>query len=106
MARRYRITIDVERIDTNGVNGAELEIIPEEKEEGLTDQEMEVITLLTRGLSNKLIARNLGITESTVKVHFKRIFKKIGVENRTQAAFWAVRQRIGVVVTNELEEDR
>jgi two-component system, NarL family, nitrate/nitrite response regulator NarL len=45
---------------------------------------------LVAGHSNKLIARHLGITEATVKVHLKSVQRKIRVENRTQAAIWAL----------------
>jgi two-component system nitrate/nitrite response regulator NarL len=41
------------------------------------------------GTPNKVIARNLDITEATIKVHVKAILRKIGVANRTQAAMWA-----------------
>ena len=46
---------------------------------------------LVHGESNKLIARQLGITEATVKVHLKAVLRKLNVSNRTQAAIWAVR---------------
>jgi DNA-binding CsgD family transcriptional regulator len=52
-------------------------------------REVAVLTQLIRGDSNKRIARNLGITEATVKVHLKSLMRKIGVTNRTQAAMWA-----------------
>jgi DNA-binding NarL/FixJ family response regulator len=55
----------------------------------LTPREREVLTLLTDGLPNKLIARNLGISEKTVKAHLTNIFHRIGVTDRTQAALWA-----------------
>ena len=42
------------------------------------------------GSSNKLIAIKLGITEATVKVHLKTLLRKIDVNNRTQAAIWAM----------------
>jgi two-component system nitrate/nitrite response regulator NarL len=42
-----------------------------------------------QGASNKVIARNLVITESTVKVHMKAILRKLRLRNRTQAAMWA-----------------
>jgi DNA-binding NarL/FixJ family response regulator len=55
----------------------------------LTDREMQILGCLARGASNKAIARELGITDTTVKVHLRMIFKKLGVSNRTQAAFFA-----------------
>jgi DNA-binding NarL/FixJ family response regulator len=55
----------------------------------LSQREEEVLGLLARGLPNKLIARRLGISERTVKGHLTRIFARIGVTDRTQAALWA-----------------
>lgn len=55
----------------------------------LSDREREVLQLVTRGLSNKLIARDLGISEKTVKAHLTAIFQRIGVTDRVQAAMWA-----------------
>jgi two-component system nitrate/nitrite response regulator NarL len=56
----------------------------------LSPREREILSLLTEGHSNKAIARILGITEATVKVHLKSLVRKIRVENRTQAAIWAL----------------
>jgi DNA-binding NarL/FixJ family response regulator len=55
----------------------------------LSDREREVVQLVARGLSNKLIARELGISEKTVKAHLTTIFQRIGVTDRVQAAMWA-----------------
>jgi len=55
----------------------------------LSDREREVLQLVTRGLSNKLIARELGISEKTVKAHLTTVFQRIGVTDRVQAAMWA-----------------
>jgi DNA-binding NarL/FixJ family response regulator len=55
----------------------------------LSDREREVLQLVTRGLSNKLIARELGISEKTVKAHLTTIFQRINVTDRVQAAMWA-----------------
>jgi two-component system, NarL family, nitrate/nitrite response regulator NarL len=56
----------------------------------LSPREKEILSLLVAGHSNKLIARHLGIAEATVKVHLKSVLRKIRVENRTQAAIWAL----------------
>ncbi|MBA3431732.1 MAG: response regulator transcription factor [Actinobacteria bacterium] len=60
--------------------------------EKLTDREREILTLLAKGLANKQIARRLSISEKTVKAHLTNVFRRIGVEDRTQAALWAERQ--------------
>jgi two-component system, NarL family, response regulator LiaR len=59
--------------------------------DGLTGREREVLTLIARGLPNKLIARDLSISEKTVKAHVSSILGKLGVSDRTQAALYAVR---------------
>ena len=58
---------------------------------GLSPREREVLGLLAEGLPNKLIARRLEISEKTVKSHLTRVFREIGVTDRTQAALWARR---------------
>ncbi len=57
---------------------------------GLSPREQEILQALVTGASNKLIAIKLGITEATVKVHLKTLLRKIDVNNRTQAAIWAM----------------
>jgi DNA-binding NarL/FixJ family response regulator len=52
----------------------------------LTDRELEVLQRVARGDANKHIARDLGISEPTVKAHLVHIFEKLGVDNRTGAA--------------------
>jgi DNA-binding NarL/FixJ family response regulator len=63
----------------------------------LTARQAEVYRAVARGLPNKLIARELGITESTVKTHLSAVYAVLGVNNRTQAAFQASREgfRVG-----------
>jgi len=56
----------------------------------LSPREKSVLRCLIEGDSNKCIARKIDIAEATVKVHVKAIFRKIGVQNRTQAAIWAI----------------
>ena len=55
----------------------------------LSTREMEVLSCITRGLSNKEIAITLGISHQTVKNHVTSILRKLGVEDRTQAAIYA-----------------
>jgi DNA-binding NarL/FixJ family response regulator len=59
--------------------------------DGLSEREREVLAMVARGLPNKLIARELSISEKTVKAHLTSIFRSIGVTDRTQAALWAER---------------
>lgn len=61
----------------------------------LTRRENDIVECLTDGASNKQIARDLGITEATVKIHMKSLIRKIGVINRTQAALWAINSGYG-----------
>ena len=56
----------------------------------LTEREKEILGALAQGHANKLIARNLDITEATVKVHVKNLLKKLGFRSRLEAAVWAV----------------
>ncbi|MBA2740800.1 MAG: response regulator transcription factor [Actinobacteria bacterium] len=60
----------------------------------LSEREREVLLLLAEGLSNKLIARRLSISEKTVKAHLTNVFRTIGVTDRTQAALWAERNEL------------
>jgi len=57
----------------------------------LTPREREVLGLIGRGMANKLIARELELSEKTVKAHVSNILAKLGVTDRTQAALYAVR---------------
>jgi NarL family two-component system response regulator LiaR len=59
--------------------------------ERLTPREREVLLLIAGGLSNKRIARELGVAEKTVKTHVGHVLAKLGVSDRTQAALYAVR---------------
>lgn len=55
----------------------------------LTRRERQILEMLTEGVSNKVIAKRLAVTEATVKAHVTNILDKLGVENRTQAALVA-----------------
>ncbi len=60
----------------------------------LTRRELEVLQLITNGLLNREIADSLGISEKTVKNHVSNIFKKLEVNDRTQAAVYAIKNDI------------
>jgi len=57
----------------------------------LTKKERMVVALVARGLSNPDIAANQGINESTVRFHLSNIYSKLGLQNRTQVALYALR---------------
>jgi DNA-binding NarL/FixJ family response regulator len=61
----------------------------------LSDREREVLALVAEGVPSKVIAHRLGITEPTVRAHLTRIYRHIGVDDRTQAALWAVEHGMG-----------
>lgn len=61
----------------------------------LTKRELEVLRLLTKGMLNKEIANTLYISEKTVKNHISSIFRKLDVQDRTQAAVYAIKHRLG-----------
>lgn len=56
----------------------------------LTEREQEILALLADGRSNKEIARVLGISDATVKVHIKHLLRKLNVKSRLEAAVWAL----------------
>ncbi len=66
----------------------------EDDEASLTQRETQVLRHLALGLSNKEIAKSLAISVETVKEHVQHVLRKIGVNDRTQAAVWAVRKGI------------
>ena len=57
----------------------------------LTRREIELLELVAEGLPNTAIAQKLSVSENTVKYHLKKIFQKLGVQNRTEAVMHAVR---------------
>lgn len=60
----------------------------------LTKREKDVLKLIAKGQSNKMIARKLDISEGTVKVHVKRLLHKLGMRSRTEAAVWVVEHNL------------
>ena len=61
----------------------------------LTNREREILELIAAGKSNKLIARDLDISDGTVKVHVKNLLRKLKVHSRLEAAVWALSHNIG-----------
>jgi DNA-binding NarL/FixJ family response regulator len=72
------------------------EPLPARPSEALTPRELEVLRLMAEGKSNKTIARELGISESTVKFHVNAILGKLGVQSRTEAVVHAT--RLGLIL--------
>jgi NarL family two-component system response regulator LiaR len=62
--------------------------------DALTERELDVLRLIARGMSNKEIARELGVAEKTTKTHVSNILQKLHLADRTQAALYAVRERL------------
>lgn len=92
--------------------GAQAELIPfpvsaghgpplpkrqQEREVILSQREGQVLRWLVDGASNKVIARELQITETTVKAHIKGLLRKVRASNRTQAAVWALESNVQVM---------
>jgi DNA-binding NarL/FixJ family response regulator len=67
---------------------------PHEKSFGLTRRELEILSTVVAGHSNKEIARELSLSEDTVKHHLSHIFDKLGVSNRLELAMFAVNHRL------------
>jgi len=67
---------------------------PPRKTYGLTARELEVVTLITEGCTNKDIATTFGISEETVKRHLTNIFNKLGVGNRLELALFALNHHL------------
>ncbi|MHB9038654.1 MAG: response regulator transcription factor [Armatimonadota bacterium] len=86
---------------TRGIRGTTGEIsYRSELLEPLTCRELEVLRLMTAGLSNADIGSALSVARSTIKTHVEHIIRKLGVANRVQAVTWAIRQ--GLASTDNL----
>jgi DNA-binding NarL/FixJ family response regulator len=64
-------------------------------EPALTEHERHLLRLVARGLGNREIAQALAISERTVRAHLSGVLHKLRVEDRTQAALWAVKHGLG-----------
>lgn len=70
--------------------------------DGLRSRELEVLKLVAKGMTNKAISHKLSITENTVGTHLGHIFKKLGVDSRTEAALFALKE--GLININDIAE--
>ena len=75
---------------------------PEPEAPSLTRRELDIVTAFARGQGNKQIARDLAISDKTVRNHVSNIYKKLHVYDRTQAVLYAIRE--GLIDTNGIEE--
>jgi DNA-binding NarL/FixJ family response regulator len=88
---------DVSQAATHSARTAQIMVPPPPKasqDTRLTERQIDVLRELSQGKTNKLIARELGISEGTVKIHLAAIFRALCVQNRTEAAIMA-RQLVG-----------
>ena len=69
-------------------------VVEQRSQASLTERETAILKCLAGGMSNKLIARELDIMESTVKVHIRNLLKKLKFSSRVEAAVWAVANQI------------
>lgn len=74
-----------------------------ESYDGLTDRELEILRLIARGSTNRQVANRLWISERTVDNHVQNIYRKLNINDRIQATFYAVRK--GLISVNATEDD-
>lgn len=72
-----------------GESGSALRGVPVDAE--LTERERQTLALIAEGLNNKLIARQLGISDGTVKIHVKHLLSKLNLHSRLELSAWAHR---------------
>ncbi len=80
---------------SSNANGHVQNIEEQLRPRGVSGREGQILKSLLNGLSNKMIARELGISEATVKVHLKALMRKVNAQNRTQAAVWGLANGFG-----------
>jgi DNA-binding NarL/FixJ family response regulator len=88
---------EVARVFDEVDSGVNVEIIAEL----ITDRQFDILSCISRGHSNKQIARELGLSENTVKVHVSAMLKSLGLSNRTQAGILG--QKLGLAESVDIE---
>ena len=73
---------------------AQAAALPERKTYGLTPRELEVVTTIVEGCSNRDIAKQFSISEETVKRHLSNVFDKTGVSTRLELALFAIAHKL------------
>lgn len=92
-----QLFLPAEALHGSGANAAEASTVAgEQRFAGLTPRQVDAYRAAVRGLPNKLIGRELGIAESTVKSHLTAVFAALGVRNRTEAAYQASRDGLHI----------
>ena len=91
VVRAIRDAVAGRRVIPDDVASRLAEFLPRDD---LTKREVEVLTLASKGLRNREIARVIGRTEATVKVHLKHVMAKLGVQDRTEAVTTALQRGI------------
>lgn len=92
--RAIRTTAQGKSYLSSAVAGRLMERVRSPSDEALSEREVEVLELVSKGASNKEIARQLRLSEATVKSHLLHIFAKLGVNDRTQAVTRALKRDI------------
>ena len=91
VTRNLHLMVAADPNATNGAGASNQQRVPALRRHPLlTEREAQVLDGLVKGHSNRMIGRMCDVTEATVKVHMKSIMRKLRVENRTQAAIWAM----------------
>jgi len=106
--RSARAGKDVDGVSEKTASSRAATPVADAVERGPTDRQAMILKSLVNGDSNKVVARKLRIAEETVKVHMKRLLRRIGVKNRTQAAIWAMNNNFAPAVgeTGDLRRSR
>jgi DNA-binding CsgD family transcriptional regulator len=86
--------------------GRVISLNPQAPRRAMTEHEKHMLRLICDGMTNKEMALHLGVSTETVKSELKRIFRKIEVRNRTQAAVLLVKQGLGVDASRAASGDR
>ncbi|WP_417582128.1 response regulator [Nitrincola sp.] len=85
----HKGSLTLDPLMLQGLHQAPVAEAPDSNQVALTDREQQTLLLIAEGLSNKLIARELGISDGTVKIHVKHLLTKLQLHSRLELAAWA-----------------